>query len=328
MAEHSTPKSVAEVQTLAAEARAETEAAAREAPHEGATTTFTSAGQLPGVAEPSPPEHHLSASDRAFKNLHDGESAVVWRGGEPLPVLKDLFFAPTTDHNLATFMRMIDHAPVRPGTHGIRTPLSPADGLATIITDFVLRVCNKYLPYCKDQKEPKRHAWLERTITHHLILLNTPSWNGYRSGGHLTRGMDGKLDALIGSTTPMDVAINQTAITLWTLEEMRENPDPRYQHLYGHRVRHLLEILFPEFRRELVRCYPPGVRAHHWHYSLQGRLEDQGHLKTTWSQLDRLGNSTSTHASWYRREADRIAKASPHVLAPWDQQSGIAGSVH
>jgi hypothetical protein len=319
---------IVQTQTLAAAVLAETESVARDSASAGSTITFSSAGPLPPVAEHAKkPKHQLTAADRAFVALHDGETPVVWRGGEPLPVLKELFWAPTTDQNLATFMRMVNEAPVRSGTHNIRTPMSPHDGLATIITGFVLRICNKYLPYCQQAHEPVRQQWLQQTIQNHLILLDSPSYNGYRSGGHLTRGLDGKLDALIGSTTPMDIAVNQTAIALWTLEQMRENPDPHYQQLFGQRVGHLLDLLFPEFQRELLRWYPPGRPPHSWWYSNTGQLEDPGHLKTTWSQLVKLGNSTSPNAGWYKAQADRIAKESPHVTAPDNQQSNIRGTV-
>ena len=319
--------SVAQTTALAQEAKAETEHAASESAAAGGATGFTSSGAIPAVAHGGvTPDAQPSASDRAF-GAHAAAATVHWHGGEPLPVLKELFWAPLTEGNLHTFMGMIEHAPVRAGTHGIRTPISPADNLATIITDFVLRICNNYLPWVQQRHEAKHVRWIEHTIQNHLTLLDMPS-HGAFSGGHLTRGLDGRLDALIGSTTPVDIAINQTAITLLTLEEMRENKDPHYQKLYGHKVNHLLGLLFPEFKRELLRCYPPGVPAHHWRYNTAGKLEDQGHLKTTWSQLQKLGESKSQHAGWYRAQAERIAHASPHVLAPWNDQSGVAGSVH
>jgi hypothetical protein len=321
--------SVAQTAALAQEAKAETEHAASESAATGGSTSFASGGAIPSVAPGVGGQSRPSASERAYGGGDHIQTAatVQWHGGEPLPVLKDLFFSPLTEGNLHTFMGMIDHAPVRAGTHGIRTPISPADNLATIITDFVLRICNNYLPWVQKRHEAKHVSWIEHTIQNHLTLLDTPS-HGSFSGGHLTRGLDGKLDALIGSTTPVDIAINQTAITLWTLEEMRENKDPHYQKLYGHKVDHLLALLFPEFKRELLRCYRPGESPHLWKYNTAGKLEDQGHLKTTWSQLQQLGQSKSQHASWYREQADRIAHASPHVLAPWNDQSGAAGSVH
>jgi len=236
--------------------------------------------------------------------------------------LKKLLHAPTTDANLATFMRMVNAAPIRPGV-GVRTPLSPADGLATIITNFVIRICNNYLPYTKQHKESEKELWLESTILKHLVLLTTPSYGRY-SGGHLTRGLDGKLDALLGSTTPPDIAVNQTAITMLTLEEMRENTDPSYQARYGKLVQHLIALFTPEFKHELLFCYSPSRPAHRWLYNTAGKIEDQSHLKTTWSQLDALGSSNL----WYRAQAKRIARAAPHVLAPWNDQSNVPGAVH
>jgi len=287
-------------------------------------TTFSSAGAIPSVAGGAETASAASASDRAFgAHATAAQPTVQWHGGEPLPVLKDLFFAPLTSGNLHTFKKMIDGAPLRPGTH-IRTPLSPADGLATIITDFVLRVANLYMPFTQQHHEPHLHAWLQTVIHNHLTLLSTPN-HGTMHGGHLTRGFDGKFDALIGSTTPQDVAVNQAAITVLTLQDMHENPDPHYQHQYGKKVRHLIALLTPELMHEVVTLYPAGQPPHRWRYNTAGKLEDQGHLKTTWSQLQRLGQSQSSHAAWYKHQADRIAHESPHVLAPWEDQSGVAG---
>ena len=297
----------------------------------GAPASFSSAGAIPPVAHASAAAEKPTASERAFgatahaENAQSQAATVQWHGGEPLPVLKDLFFAPETEGNLRVFMGMIDHAPVRPGTH-VRTPLSPQDGLATIITNFVIRICDKYLPWAKQRREPKHEQWLQHTISGHLVLLSTPS-TGSHSGGDLTRGLNGKMDGLLGSTTPDDIAVNQTAITVLTLEQMRENPDPHYQHLHGKKIDKLLAKFTPELKLEVLRMYPPNKPPHEWDYNNMGKLEDQSHLKTTWSQLDALGRSKSKERAWYRAQADRIAKEAPHVKDGWDSQSGAAGSV-
>ena len=310
-----------EAQAAAETATAETQAAG------GGATSFAAHGAIPPVAHATSATAPASASDQAFGAHAAAQApAIQWHGGEPLPVLKELFFAPTTDGNLVTFMKMIDEAPVRPGTH-IRTPLSPQDGLATITTDFVIRVCNKYLPYAKKHAEPKRHAWLEKTLHDHLTLLATPAHGSY-AGGHLTKGLDGKLDALVGPSRPYQViTVNQTAITLLTLEDMKENPDPQFQATYGKKVEHLIEIVTPEFHRELLRWYPPDRPAHDWHYGSSGRLEDQAHVKTTYDELVKLGKSKSRHAAWYAAQARRIAHAYPRVTGSYDGLSNQAGSI-
>lgn len=295
---------------------------------------FTSHGELPevtGGASAGESSRELTASDRAFgagARAHAAAAAHVapFAGGEPLPKLKELFFAPVTKANVHVFRTMMEHAPVRHGTH-IRTPLSPQDGLAVIITAFVLRLCQKYMPFSEKQDEAD-HAFLKHTLSQHLTLLDTREHGGH-SGGHLTHGIDGKLDALVGPSTPYQVVtVNQTAITLLTLERLHENPDPIYHAGDGKKVEHLIKLITPEFKREVLRYYPPHTPPHQWHYGSSSRLEDQSHLKTSWDQLHQLGQTQSKEAAWYKAQADRIAHAWPRAKGSWDGLSNTAGSVH
>jgi hypothetical protein len=243
-------------------------------------------------------------------------------GGEPLPKLKTLLRS-ASPQNLANFIELMKKAPVRIGST-VRTPISPADGLAAITTGLVLRAVDKFGKVATLEQK----TFLDKTLRDHLNLLSLP----LSRGGHRQVGISGpEVDGLAGPTkikgVPMQhppVTINQSAVVLQSLQKLRENPAFATQRP---KIEQLISSLMPEFKAGLAARYPANRKVSQWYYGSAARHEDQSHLKTTYEELKKLGASTSEHAQWAKNTVARIAKAWPRVTGPWEGLSNQEGSL-
>jgi hypothetical protein len=297
-------------------------------------------GEIPEVADDAGADDggdvQLSASEQAYdtdaaephRELSMASARRRFRfSGEPLPVLKEILQGKLGGPKacLRAFLDMWQQATVRRGTGGARTFISPADGLAGIITGVILCIVDRY----REVATPGQQRTLDRILSDHLKLLATPLSRDGRGGGHRVAGVKGKGQGIAGPALNHGNAVrletvNQTAVVLLGLQRLDENPDlPPRAHA---RVRRLISELTGEFKRCLVKCYA-GRDVHDWHYGLSSRLEDQGHLKTTWDMLVKLGRSKAASAEWYTAQAERIARLWPRVKGPWDGLSSAAGTL-
>lgn len=248
--------------------------------------------------------------------------------GEPLPWLKEILqgkLRKTPKGNLVAFLDMARQATVRPRTGGARTFISPADGLAAIITGVVISIVEKY----REVATPGQRRTLDRVLTDHLKLLEKPLSSDGRSGGHRVEGARREGDGLAGPALNHGHAVrletvNQTAVVLLSLQRILDNPDLEGRHA---RVEELVGELTPEFKSCLLRCYR-GRNVSRWRYGLGNRREDQSHLKTTWDMLVKLSRTKAKAKAWYKAHADRIERLWPRVAGPWEGLSNQAGSLH
>lgn len=248
--------------------------------------------------------------------------------GEPLPWLKEIVqgkLRKTPKGNLRAFLDMVRQATVRPKTGGARTFISPADGMASIITGVVINIVEKY----RELATPGQQRVLNRVLTDHLKLLEKPMSGDGRGGGHRVEGVRRSGDGLAGPALNHGHAVrletvNQTAVVLLALQRILDNPDFAGRH---DRVEKLVGELTPEFKSCLLRCYR-GRDVSKWRYGLSSRPEDQSHLKTTWDMLVKLSRTKAKAAKWYKTHADRIERLWPRVAGPWEGLSNQAGSLH
>lgn len=297
-------------------------------------------GAVPDVAETdaakAAADHDASASEQAYdapaheastaatdhpQNVAHHEAHAVTSHfhytGEPLPALKEILQGKhgKPARSLADFLSMYRQATVRRGTGGARTFISPADGMAAIITGVVLSIVEKY----REHGTPAQQKTLDKILADHLRLLSLPMTADGRGGGHRVSGVKHEGRGLVGPALSHGASVrvetvNQTAVVLLGLERLVENPDFAAQHP---RIQHLLDVLTPELKASVLHCYKGGDE-HRWHYGLSGRLEDASHLKTTWDMLTKLGRSKSKDAEWFAAQAHRIARAWPRVTGSWD----------
>jgi hypothetical protein len=246
------------------------------------------------------------------------EKPVYFHGGEPLPVLKTYLQGEINKPKLAAFISMMKHSPVRAGN--VRTPTSPADGIAAIITGVILRICDKYSGIAT----AKQRRFLEHTVIGHERLLTLP----LNTGGHRRKGIVGNQnDGLAGPTRPYSVVTaNQTAVVLTSLLMLAQNDKFKRQRP---KLMRLYRTLAPEFKQGLLELYDPHKSPHHWQYGSSGRLEDQSHLKTTYEELKKLGHlAPGADAKWYEHQVERIAHQYPKVKKSWEENgSNVAGSL-
>jgi hypothetical protein len=324
---------------------------------ESGATQFSADGALPGVAQDREGDgaEPKTASDLAFSDAsysdaeteteseeHDTgethtrslasaggahataaaakhhEKPVYFHGGEPLPVLKTYLQGETNTAKLAAFISMMKHSPVRAGN--VRTPTSPADGIAAIITGVILRICDKYSGIATG----KQRRFLEHTVIGHERLLTLP----LAKGGHRRKGIVGNQnDGLAGPTQPYSVVTaNQTAVVLTSLLMLAQNDKFKRQRP---KLMRLYKTLAPEFKQGLLKLYDPHKSPHHWQYGSSGRLEDQSHLKTTFEELKKLSHlAPDGDAKWYEHQVERIAHQYPKVKKSWEENgSNVAGSL-
>jgi hypothetical protein len=297
------------------------------------------AGEEAGEADGDHEEDHatatrqLSASELAYDaDAEDKAEASTARhrfhfSGEPLPALKLIVQGKlgSPKANLRAFIDMWSQATVRRGTHGARTFISPADGLASIITGVILLIVEKY----RDIATPAQKRTLDTVLAHHLRLLSTPLSANGRSGGHRVGGVKHQGKGIAGpalnhGNSVRLETVNQTAVVLLGLERLAMNDELR--HVHQARIDRLIAALTPEFKACLLKCYR-GRDVHDWHYGLSTRLEDQSHLKTTWDMLKKLARTQSRAKEWYEAQADRIAHLWPRVTGSWDGLSNAAGTL-
>jgi len=292
-------------------------------------------GTIPGVGaagDAAEPGGHQTASELAYGDgarttaAHAQHATAHYHlAGEPLPVLKEILGGKhgNPKQNLALFLDVMRQATARPGAHGARTLVSPADGLAAIITGVILDIVERY----RHVATPKQQGVLDHILRDHLTLLSTPMSRDGRGGGHRVSGVKGHGDGLAGPALSHGASVrvetvNQTAVVLLALERLVENPLFAAHH---DRIQRMIDHLTPEFRASVEHCYR-GRDVHDWHYGLSSRLEDQSHLKTSYEQMKKLAKTNARAKHWYQAQVERIARLWPRVTGK-DDLPNTAGSL-